>query len=87
MTNSNSIENDFKIMLISLPLLTLLSLMSIVYKTKGFQAVDAPRRHNVSYSALPKGALGFTMVFVILEISLDMKREELEEAFMKTLQC
>ena len=39
MTNSNLIENDFKILLISL---TLTTRASIDYKTEGFHAVDAP---------------------------------------------
>ena len=40
--------------------------------------MDAPGRHNVSCNALPKGAFRSRNLCAILEISLDMKREELE---------
>ena len=70
MSNSNLIENDFKILLISLPAFNSLILdlrqlwphdASIVYKTKGFHVMDAPGGHNVSHSALPKGPLGLAI--------------------------
>ena len=47
--------------------------------------MDTPGRHDVSYSALPKGALGLAICVQFFEISLDMKREELEETFLKTI--